>query len=96
MLTCRFASHQMGRERVVLCLSNCTSCTYLCVNIGEMDVSPETKLSSRQSPVGYRSIEGLPQLTVDETLTKGQNGNFQNEHNRNTGSWFGSNSMLLT
>ncbi|XP_045548055.1 glutathione hydrolase 7 isoform X1 [Salmo salar] len=50
-----------------------------------MDVSPETKLSSRQSPVGYRSIEGLPQLTVDETLTKGQNGNFQNEHNRNTG-----------
>ncbi|XP_070301527.1 glutathione hydrolase 7-like isoform X6 [Salvelinus sp. IW2-2015] len=50
-----------------------------------MDVSPETKLSSRQSPVGYKSFEGLPQLTVDDTLTKGQNGNFQNEHNRNTG-----------
>ncbi|XP_036806542.1 glutathione hydrolase 7 isoform X7 [Oncorhynchus mykiss] len=83
MLTCRFASHQMGRERVVLCLSNCGSCAYLCVNIGKMDVSPETKLSSRQSPVGYKSFEGLPQLTVDDTLTKGQN--FQNEHNRNTG-----------
>ncbi|XP_064857990.1 glutathione hydrolase 7-like isoform X1 [Oncorhynchus nerka] len=75
----------MGRERVVLCLSNCISCAYLSVNIGKMDVSPETKLSSRQSPVGYKSFEGLPQLTVDDTLTKGQNGNFQNEHNRNTG-----------
>ncbi|CAB1353517.1 unnamed protein product [Coregonus sp. 'balchen'] len=85
MLTCRFASHQMGRERVVLCLSNCTSCAYLCVNIGKMDVSPETKLSSSQSPVGYKSFEGLPQLTVDDTLPKGQNGNLQKEHNRNTG-----------
>ncbi|XP_041743689.2 glutathione hydrolase 7 isoform X2 [Coregonus clupeaformis] len=50
-----------------------------------MDVSPETKLSSSQSPVGYKSFEGLPQLTVDDTLPKGQNGNLQKEHNRNTG-----------
>ncbi|KAK6318987.1 hypothetical protein J4Q44_G00101980 [Coregonus suidteri] len=52
---------------------------------GKMDVSPETKLSSSQSPVGYKSFEGLPQLTVDDTLPKGQNGNLQKEHNRNTG-----------
>uniref|UniRef100_A0A4W5N9F6 Glutathione hydrolase n=1 Tax=Hucho hucho TaxID=62062 RepID=A0A4W5N9F6_9TELE len=59
----------MVRVRVVLCLSNCTSCAYLCVNIGKMDVSPETKLSSSQSPVGYKSFEGLPQLTPTSTLT---------------------------
>uniref|UniRef100_A0A8C8JDT5 Glutathione hydrolase n=1 Tax=Oncorhynchus tshawytscha TaxID=74940 RepID=A0A8C8JDT5_ONCTS len=43
-------------------------------NIGKMDVSPETKLSSRQSPVGYKSFEGLPQLTGLKSLPPGLHG----------------------
>ncbi|XP_010880201.2 glutathione hydrolase 7 isoform X2 [Esox lucius] len=49
-----------------------------------MDASHEIKLSSGPPPAGYKSLEGLSKLTVDDTLTEGQNGNFTKE-NQNTG-----------
>ncbi|KAL0978605.1 hypothetical protein UPYG_G00172810 [Umbra pygmaea] len=49
-----------------------------------MDVTHETKLSSGPPPAGYKSFDGLPDWTVDDSLTIGWNGNLKKDHNQNT------------